>query len=393
MTMGEQKAWSDEDKVFLTNNYKSMRTADIGIKLNRTISSIYQKARAMNLDKDKLNEWSTPDIAFVALNYPTIENHEIATALGRTSLSIKSMAQKIGVSKIQKEREKKNDAWNNVEEIITLYNAGMNRVEISEKMDCCQCTIQRIIKKNGATMTSSDRKKYLHSIGKIKCWAKGMNKNNNSSIAKAAIKLSATKKKQVSNGITFLNDGLIEWNKENSCNTLEERYGKDKAKKIKMKQSKALKGRTFTVSARKKMSETKKRHLKEGKVNSCIGAVGKENLNWQGGLSFEPYDASFNDKFKRAIRKRDNQICMLCNIHREKIRQALSIHHINYDKLLSIPQNCLSLCHSCHNKTNSNRKHWQTFFQNLLSEKYNYKYEDKEVIVEINPVGERSGLF
>jgi len=142
-----------------------------------------------------------------------------------------------------------------------------------------------------------------------------------------------------------------------------------------------------------KMSNAKKKSFKDGKTSPCIGAVGKENSQWQGGISFTPYDDSFNNKFKNAIRKRDNQICMLCNIHREKIRQALSIHHINYDKLLSIPQNCLSLCHSCHSKTNSNRKHWQTFFQNLLSEKYNYKYEDKEVIVEINPVGERSGLF
>ena len=403
MTMGEQKAWSDEDKVFLTNNYKSMRTADIGIKLNRTISSIYQKARAMNLDKDKLNEWSTPDIAFVAINYPTIENHEIATVLGRTSISIENMAQKIGVSKIQKEREKKHDAWNNVEEVIKLYNSGMNRVEISEKMNCNQSTIQRILKTNGANMTGSDRNKKLHSMGKIKNWAKGMNKDNNSSIAKAAIKLSAIKKKQFADGEICINDGFLEWNKENKNKTLEDIYGKNKAEKIKKKKSEALKGRTFTASARKKMSIARKGKSYEefyGKEKSNMikkkmgeNRIGEKNSSWLGGKSFEPYDASFNDKFKRAIRKRDNQICMLCNTHREKFKIALAVHHINYNKLLSIPQNCLSLCHSCHLKTNYNRKHWQTFFQNLLSEKYNYKYEDKEVIVEINPVGERSGLF
>ena len=67
---------------------------------------------------------------------------------------------------------------------------------------------------------------------------------------------------------------------------------------------------------------------------------GTKHPNWNGGSSFEPYDKSFNNKFKRAIRKRDNQICILCGIHREKLNKTLDVHHINYNKLLSIPQNC-----------------------------------------------------
>jgi len=84
------------------------------------------------------------------------------------------------------------------------------------------------------------------------------------------------------------------------------------------------------------------------------------------------------------IRKRDNQICMLCNIHREKLKTALHVHHINYDKLLSLPENCISLCCSCHMKTNNNRKHWTNFFQSLLSEKYDYIYSNSEVVIEFN---------
>ena len=109
--------------------------------------------------------------------------------------------------------------------------------------------------------------------------------------------------------------------------------------------------------------------------------IGENNPNWQGGKSFEPYDKSFNNKFKRAIRKRDNQICMLCGVHREKLKRALDVHHIDYNKLLSIPQNCISLCRNCHIKTNSNRKYWTKFFQSLLNEKYGYQYsENKEII-------------
>lgn len=119
--------------------------------------------------------------------------------------------------------------------------------------------------------------------------------------------------------------------------------------------------------------------------------LAEKNPNWRGGISFEPYPIIFNDKFKRFIRKRDNQICMLCGTHREKLNRALHIHHINYNKLLTIPQNCISLCTSCHIKTNWNRKHWVKFFQSLLSEKYSYKYsEDGEII--INSIEMKGGL-
>jgi len=116
-----------------------------------------------------------------------------------------------------------------------------------------------------------------------------------------------------------------------------------------------------------------------------IAVTGEKNGQWQGVISFEPYTKEFNKKFKRAIRKRDNQICMLCGIHREKLNKALFIHHINYDKELSIPQNCLSLCNSCHTKTNSNREQWIKFFQSLLAEKYGYEYsENREIIIRQN---------
>ena len=126
-------------------------------------------------------------------------------------------------------------------------------------------------------------------------------------------------------------------------------------------------------------------HSKQSKMKYRFSKLGKNNPQWQGGISFEPYDKSFNNKFKRAIRKRDNQICMLCGIHREKLKRALDVHHINYNKQMSIPQNCISLCASCHMKTNKDRKIWTKHFQALLNKKYDYKYsETNEIILEIN---------
>jgi hypothetical protein len=101
---------------------------------------------------------------------------------------------------------------------------------------------------------------------------------------------------------------------------------------------------------------------------------------WKGGKSYEPYTLEFNTKFKNAIRKRDNQVCMVCGIHREKLTQALDVHHINYDKALSVEQNGVSCCHSCHSKTNVNRKYWINFFQQLLHDRYGYNYTEDNVI-------------
>lgn len=135
-------------------------------------------------------------------------------------------------------------------------------------------------------------------------------------------------------------------------------------------------------------SKNKLRLANLGKVQSeetlykrSIAQKGEKGSNWKGGISFEPYDKKFNNAFKRLIRKRDNQICMMCGVHREKLSRALDVHHINYDKKLTIPENCISLCNSCHTKTGFNRKHWIRFFQEILLNKYDYNYSEEDSII------------
>jgi hypothetical protein len=59
-------------------------------------------------------------------------------------------------------------------------------------------------------------------------------------------------------------------------------------------------------------------------------------------------------------------MCCVCN----KPTQKLSVHHIDYDKMNSDEKNLISLCVSCHSKTNINRKHWKIFFDGIINEKY-----------------------
>jgi len=145
---------------------------------------------------------------------------------------------------------------------------------------------------------------------------------------------------------------------------------------------KSLKGRkSWNKGGTNVYSEEVRKKMSLARMGKYGGA---NHPNWLGGKSFEPYDMEFNKKLKGLVRKRDNQICMVCWIHREKLNKSLSIHHINYDKKCSLIQNLISLCDSCHAKTNFNRKHWVKLYQSLISEKYNYGYsKDRDIILEV----------
>jgi 5-methylcytosine-specific restriction endonuclease McrA len=93
----------------------------------------------------------------------------------------------------------------------------------------------------------------------------------------------------------------------------------------------------------------------------------KENhWNWQGGISFEEYPYEWKDDLKESIRKRDNYICQLCGVHQDELKngqlEKLDIHHKDYNKKNLNPDNLISLCRSCHVKTNYNREYWLKLF-------------------------------
>lgn len=180
--------------------------------------------------------------------------------------------------------------------------------------------------------------------------------------------------------------------------TYEEIYGKEKAIKTKGKISQSEKGKIVSEESKEKMKvarlgksweeimgkeKAEELRIKHSKFMS-ENQFGENNPSWAGGKSYEPYDKKFCNKFKHLIRKRDNYICMKCNKHQEKEQRSLEVHHINYDKLCSLPQNCVTLCHKCNVEANRNRECWTKFFQSLLAERYGYKYsESREIILEV----------
>jgi hypothetical protein len=90
--------------------------------------------------------------------------------------------------------------------------------------------------------------------------------------------------------------------------------------------------------------------------------VGENHHCWRGGISFEPYPSEFNDRFKCMIRERDGNRCVLCGKTKQEEGRKMCVHHVTYDKDNLNPDLKVSLCRSCHGKTNSNRQFWITVF-------------------------------
>jgi len=90
---------------------------------------------------------------------------------------------------------------------------------------------------------------------------------------------------------------------------------------------------------------------------------GNLHPNWAGGISFEPHNPSFNKALKEQIRQRDNYQCQDCGILQKDLGRKLDVHHIDYDKKNDDPMNLISLCKSCHMKTNYNKEDWIDYYQ------------------------------
>ncbi len=100
-----------------------------------------------------------------------------------------------------------------------------------------------------------------------------------------------------------------------------------------------------------------------------IDTGGNKHWNWQNGKSFEPYAPSWKSQLKEKVRVRDNFICQVCSIPELEFNKKLDIHHIDYNKKHCRENNLVSLCNSCHTKTNKNRLYWTNYFNQKLFNK------------------------
>ena len=179
--------------------------------------------------------------------------------------------------------------------------------------------------------------------------------------------------------------GQIPWNKGKAGRPL----SADHRSKI----GNALRGRPLAAETKQKLSKSHagKRHTAESKLKNRIAHLGRpgywtckhrsdetkrriseakcgvsvnrreQNPNWRGGISSTPYPLEWTPVLRRRIRERDGYACRLCGEPQDDSR-VFPVHHIDYCKAHCDPTNLLTLCPSCHSRTNTNRKRWMEFF-------------------------------
>lgn len=90
--------------------------------------------------------------------------------------------------------------------------------------------------------------------------------------------------------------------------------------------------------------------------------AGSKHPLWNGGTATDPHSPGWTITLRRKIWVRDGYVCRMC--YRSNI--VLAVHHIDYNKQHHDEQNLISLCQSCHAKTNVNRDFWQSYFEDIM---------------------------
>jgi hypothetical protein len=123
-------------------------------------------------------------------------------------------------------------------------------------------------------------------------------------------------------------------------------------------------GKIVSIKTRQKQSlsqQGKKRKplSEETKLRLSNLHKGSKCNFWKGGITPKLYPEAWTKVLKRSIRERDNWTCQICSSD-----HSIDVHHIDYNKQNCLPDNLVTLCHSCHIKINSNREYWIKYFEN-----------------------------
>ena len=114
--------------------------------------------------------------------------------------------------------------------------------------------------------------------------------------------------------------------------------------------------------------ETNKKKGKKGKDHPMYGVhnFGELAPNWQNGISKLPYAFDFTNELKKDIKDRDFNICQTPGCMNT---ENLHVHHIDYNKKNSSIDNLITLCISCHVKTNGKKKreYFTNYYQEILN--------------------------
>lgn len=104
------------------------------------------------------------------------------------------------------------------------------------------------------------------------------------------------------------------------------------------------------------LKNTGRKRTEEQRLRIALSQKGEKGYWWQGGKSKDEYAVNWTKTLRRSIRERDHYTCRICG--EQQTDRAFPVHHIDYDKKNCDPNNLITLCNSCHTKTNFNREYW-----------------------------------
>lgn len=101
------KQYSNQEIEFIKLNHKNMSYIEIAEKLNRPVSSIYNKSFALQLRKDDYERYSEKDDDFIKANYKAMSDIDIAQRIGRTREAIRARRRHLNLIKTPSQIQRK----------------------------------------------------------------------------------------------------------------------------------------------------------------------------------------------------------------------------------------------------------------------------------------------
>ena len=123
-----------------------------------------------------------------------------------------------------------------------------------------------------------------------------------------------------------------------------------------------LRGKRRSPSTRQAMAASWTEERREAASQRWAGEA---NPGYVHGARSRAWPRQFGAKLRAMIRKRDVDTCQACGTTFPHRSRHLAVHHVDYDKANNEPMNLITVCLSCHAKTNFNRDAWRTRLQKL----------------------------
>lgn len=96
-----REPWSEEDEQFLIDNYYTMTSDEIAIKLSRTPEAIHNRVRKLGLKGAPMYKYTQEDKDYVRANYLTMSDQELGDVLHRKAKCIKELRRKLGLQRVK----------------------------------------------------------------------------------------------------------------------------------------------------------------------------------------------------------------------------------------------------------------------------------------------------